>query len=189
MKKIFFSLAMIFLMGMSGQNNYPINKKLIKECQKVFSIEKPKFKEVKTDSSMLAPKKGRLYCIQDEDSTVGYSYMGKVHSCRPNGCKDPNNDPFYQDNAEYFLYFILFDTTASIQKIHIYDYQASRGHAITSKSWLKQFKNYQGEKMLTYGKDIDAVSGATISATSLIKEINYQTPILRKIILQAHSVH
>jgi len=181
-KTLFFSFALFLIMGMTHQQPYTPNKKLIKETKKLFDVEDPLFIPIKTDSNLIAADKGKLFKILHLDNIIGYSYIGRVYSCRPNRCINPNSTPFNQDNAEYFLYFILLDTKARIQKVHIYDYQASRGHAIMAKSWLKQFNNYDGEKLLRYGKDIDAVSGATISATSLIKDINYLTPLLQKII-------
>ena len=49
-------------------------------------------------------------------------------------------------------------------------YRSTHGAAVCSKKWLKQFNGYSGGK-LELGKDIDSVSGATISATSLVKDV------------------
>ena len=49
-------------------------------------------------------------------------------------------------------------------------YRSSHGAGICSKGWLKQFRGYHGEE-IRLGKEIDSISGATISASSLVEDI------------------
>jgi len=66
--------------------------------------------------------------------------------------------------------------------VKIYNYQASYGQEVTSSNWLKQFKNYTGKEELIVGRNIDAISGATISVDVAAFDIELRTNMLRKII-------
>ena len=71
---------------------------------------------------------------------------------------------------DYFDYMILVSRTVMVEKVEILVYRSDHGSEICSKSWLKQFSGNRGEP-LDYGKDIDALSGATFSASSLSRDI------------------
>lgn len=72
---------------------------------------------------------------------------------------------------EYFDYMVLFSDKMKIKKVVVLMYRSSYGGEIMSKSWLKQFiGKVKGEEM-EFGKDIDGISGATISAPSITKGI------------------
>ncbi|HOO84380.1 MAG TPA: FMN-binding protein [Prolixibacteraceae bacterium] len=77
--------------------------------------------------------------------------------------------------SEKFEYLVMYSNDVAVQRISILQYRSSRGTGITSKRWLKQFVGNKGE-VLTYGKDVQAISGATFSAQSLTHDI----PILSK---------
>ena len=51
-------------------------------------------------------------------------------------------------------------------------YRENHGGEIGSKRWLKQFIGKSKTSNVTYEDDIAAISGATISAKSLINEVN-----------------
>ncbi len=59
-----------------------------------------------------------------------------------------------------------------------FHYQATHGHEVMNKFWLRHFVGYDGTQKLKYGKDIDAVAGATISAQALMDDLDL---VLRKI--------
>lgn len=71
---------------------------------------------------------------------------------------------------DYFDYMILASRAGMVEKVEILVYRSDHGSEICSKSWLKQFTGNSGEP-LEYGKDIDALSGATFSASSLTGDI------------------
>jgi Na+-translocating ferredoxin:NAD+ oxidoreductase RnfG subunit len=50
---------------------------------------------------------------------------------------------------------------------------------IGSRKWLKQYSGYSGGE-LKYGKDIQTISGATISANALTRDIQILTGILKQ---------
>jgi len=114
---------------------------------------------------------GKYFMLTDEADTLGYLYVGRVNSCRQGGCAINNEDaelPF-----EFFDYFLITDKNAKVEKIKIFNYQATHGHEVMSTGWLRQFKGYGGERKLKYGKDIEAISGATISAKALNLDVQF----------------
>ena len=71
---------------------------------------------------------------------------------------------------EFFDYSVIFSNQFTILAIMVTVYRSTHGAAICQKRWLEQFKGYSGGD-LALGQDIDAVSGATFSASSLVKDI------------------
>nr|MDA3853565.1 FMN-binding protein [Bacteroidales bacterium] len=108
----------------------------------------------------------------DSNCTIKYIYIGRVNSCRTGTCSVD------EDLAEYFDYIILFNTDKSVVQVKVFNYQATHGQEITAKSWLKQFIGYQGQKELKVNKDIDSISGATISTYAITEDINKRSAIL-----------
>jgi len=82
---------------------------------------------------------------------------------------------------EYFDYLLAFAPDFSVLGLTITVYRSSHGAAICQKKWLSQFEDYAGEELIL-GKEIDAVAGATISATALVKDMQrcYQLMISLK---------
>ncbi len=69
-----------------------------------------------------------------------------------------------------FDYFLVFNGSMEVKLIKVAVYRSAHGSAICNKRWLKQFEGYQGGE-LRYGKDVQAVSGATISGESIATDI------------------
>ena len=95
----------------------------------------------------------QVHILKQEDDLLGY-----LISTRAIGRYD------------YFDYLLAFDPDFSVLGITVTVYRSTHGAAICQKKWLSQFEAYAGGE-LSYGKDIDALSGATISATSLVKDV------------------
>jgi len=95
----------------------------------------------------------RAFLLRHQDLVVGY-----LLSTRAMG------------RYEYFDYLLAFAPDFSVLGLTITVYRSSHGAAICQKKWLSQFEAYAGEE-LTLGKDIDAVAGATISATAMVKDM------------------
>ena len=76
---------------------------------------------------------------------------------------------------DLFDYMVLFDETLHIKKVVMLVYRSSYGGEIMAKYWLKQFEGKYNGEQLEFNKDIDSISGATISApafTTGIKSIS-----------------
>lgn len=78
-----------------------------------------------------------------------------------------------------FDYMVILDPSDEIINIKILKYRSDYGYEISGKKWLKQFYNKPGS-FFEYGKNIDALSGATYSAPSLVNDINTILDHLRK---------
>lgn len=111
---------------------------------------------------------GKFFSIRENGVAKGLAYVGRVNSCRSNGCSIASTP---SGNFEYFDYYAIFDLNFAVRKISVFNYQATHGQEVTAKSWLKQFIGYNGSDRLDVGKNIDAISGATISTTSLTQNI------------------
>jgi hypothetical protein len=71
---------------------------------------------------------------------------------------------------EPFDYLIAFAPEFDVLDVIVTSYRSSHGAAICQKKWLRQFAGYSGEE-LRLGKEINSISGATISAGSMVKDM------------------
>jgi hypothetical protein len=124
---------------------------------------------------------GKFFAVSGTGSlpAVKYAWVGRVKTCRVGGCEIETDQPAKME-SEYFDYFILFDPECNVRLVKIYNYQASHGQEVTAKGWLKQFVGYDGKSELLVGKQIDAVSGATISVNAIAFDVEYRTGLLRE---------
>jgi hypothetical protein len=151
-----------------------------KQFLKELKIENPEVDLIEigqTENNEYQLVKGKFYKISIKASEIDYAYVGRVNCCRLGGCSNPQiNLP----NAfEYFDYFILYNKNVTVIKVKVFNYQASRGQEITVKGWLKQFEGYNGNSDLTIGKQIDGISGATVSVYGIINDIKDKTQVLQ----------
>jgi hypothetical protein len=121
-----------------------------------------------------------LYKIVLNNNLIGWAYTRRVLSCRNGGCDGSNSTVEMNVSHEYFDYYALLNPKFSILEIKVYNYAATHGQEICSKAWLRQFTGYNGSKQLRYGKDIDAISGATISGIALTEDVGIAVKTLRE---------
>jgi hypothetical protein len=95
-----------------------------------------------------------LFRIINSDSLCGYAWIGKA----------PGR---YDD----FDFTVIYSPDWLILQVEILVYRSDHGFEITNKRWLAQFKGSNGCE-LRYGKDIDALAGATISGNSLVSSVS-----------------
>ncbi len=129
------------------------------------------------------PSTLNLYYILLNRDTVGWAYTRRVISCRNGGCDGKHIQTDELQLREYFDYYAITNKQYTVLEVKVFNYAATHGEEICSKAWLKQFRGYNGTKPLRYGKDIDAISGATISGKAItedvelsIKQIGKRTP-------------
>ncbi|MDA3818282.1 MAG: FMN-binding protein [Prolixibacteraceae bacterium] len=108
----------------------------------------------------------RLYKLQSHQKELGYIVFTRS-----------------KGRTEYFDYMLLYNEKLYVQKIKILQYNSSYGTAVASKRWLKQFEGNNGESLL-YGTDINAISGATYSATSITNDVPLVTLWVQKTLQQ-----
>ena len=152
---------------------------LYREIKKVSHCEKPVSNELSNNRYLnIDPARGKFFEYRNA-LPVKYAYIGRVNTCRAQGCSLPGTTP-ENERSEFFDYFILFDSTAQVLSVQVYNYEATHGQEITVKGWLKQFVGYNTSKQLTVGKNVDAISGATISVHSITYDISDKTGMLKQ---------
>ena len=151
------ALLLLMIPELDAINSPDPDKKLEKEVAKLFDAgaevrELPVI--VKGDKlSDLFHQGDRLFAVENSVEALGYvlstSAMGRY---------------------DYFDYSIFFSKDLAVIHVVVTTYRSSHGAGICSKGWLKQFNGYRGEE-ISIGKDVDSVSGGTISATSLVEDM------------------
>jgi len=159
MKLFIYILAIISLLSPADiPKNYL--KKIDKEVLMVFDIKAYEKMPMIIEASVLSQMSNDFdvdgfFKIIDSENHIGYFYFGKAPS-----------------KADVFDYVVIFDEALIVKKIKILAYREDYGGEITSKRWLRQFDGIERDTTLKYGKDIIGISGATISAVSMCKEVN-----------------
>lgn len=178
---IFLILSLLSLAFTPSQTDVDYkHKSLLKALKKVGITDMSVITEIVLSDSVneANPINGKYFLINDTNvSPYKYVYVGRVNSCRAGGCSATNDIP-PDSNSEYFDYYILFDTDKTVQAVKVFNYQATHGQEITAKGWLKQFIGHNGSEPLQVDKNIDAISGATISVHAITIDVEMKTEIL-----------
>ena len=162
-----------------GQSKVGINTKVVNaEVKKNFGAENFKLEELTVASSDDEVLNGVFASVLINEQVVGFAYVGRVNSCRTGGCSVSKEELKADGTHEYFDYLVLFDHRVSVKLVKVINYQASHGHEISARGWLKQFIGYNGEDEMQVGKNIDAISGATISVYAITNDVNRITRML-----------
>ncbi|WP_299158680.1 FMN-binding protein [uncultured Tenacibaculum sp.] len=137
-----------------------LKKKVEKEIRKTFSVEKFTLDKVIVPDSINNQlkekiKEDNLFKIAINEKTIGYAFLDKAPS-----------------KTDEFDYLILLDENLIVAKTKVLIYREDYGGEIGSKRWLKQFIGKTPKDKLRYEKDIVAISGATISASSMTIAVN-----------------
>ena len=153
-----FLLAIPFLMAFVNLQKMEVL--IAKEIKKVFAVENYTKHTVVVSNTIntTLPIKitgNNLFSIEANNITVGYYYVGRAFG-----------------KTDYFDFMVIFDKNVLIAKAKVLIYREDHGGEVGSKRWLKQFKGKIKGQKLKYQKDIAAISGATLSAKSMTREIN-----------------
>lgn len=141
------------------------DKKISRQIYKTWKIKSFRLERIDELSSFM----GDYFIIYANNKQKGFLYSGRVNSCRQGGCSVAGD--FETEVYEHFDYFMLCDTNAKVEKVRVFNYRATHGHEVMSTGWLRQFIGYDGKEDLRYGKDIEAISGATISAKAINEDV------------------
>ncbi len=157
--KIILFTTLLLVLGSFGlpKNIY---KKVNKEITAVFEITDFSTKMITISDAVntTLPTKiseNNLFKIIKNDSIYGYFYVGKAPS-----------------KTDEFDFLVLFDAELNVRKAKVLIYREDYGNEIGSKRWLKQFIGKTSSDNLKYGENVDAISGATISANSMTVAMN-----------------
>ena len=127
-------------------------KKATKLIEKTYNVNdlQLEYKEFQTNSVV-----GNLYKIFDLDQLLGFAFIGTAPS-----------------KTDTFEFLVVFDNSLIIKKVNVLAYREDYGGEIGSNRWLKQFAGVPQSTEFTVGKNIAAISGATISVYSMTNAIN-----------------
>lgn len=95
-----------------------------------------------------------LYKLYDNNSLLGYLIITTA-----------------KGRYDYFDYMVIYNPDLSIRMIRVLEYRSEHGYEISNTKWLSQFDGSIGCD-LNYGHDIDAISGATLSASSITNDLS-----------------
>lgn len=106
--------------------------------------------------------------IRLHDKIIGYACYTSAFACQIGGCAAPSNPN--AEAYETFDYIVVYDSSFKILKVEIANYTGQYGYEICRQKWLSQFIG--GTSDFKLEETIDGISGATVSATYLIQDLN-----------------
>ncbi|MBW2961799.1 FMN-binding protein [Mesonia aestuariivivens] len=152
---------LIFLACISFSfENGELEEKFHKAIRGTYDVENFDVKEIEAPADInekLPAKTGdkRFFQIFSEGTSVGYAYLGKAPS-----------------KKKEFDYVVMFDNDLIIKKSKVLIYRENYGQQIGTQRWLKQFIGMSPSSEVNYGENVAAISGATISASSMARAVN-----------------
>ena len=165
MKGLIISIA-VLVSSVAGSPEEAVPGKIeVKEAEKLWGKE-INFEALEIPGELLSDTGtfrayDRVFLAKSLSENLGYVVMTKA-----------------MGRFEYFDYALYYSNDLLIENVVVSKYRSSRGAAICSKGWLKQFKEYDG-KSLAVGDDVQAISGATISANSITNDIQRSHRLMR----------
>jgi len=178
-------ILLLLLSGYSGSLNEPgidySPRLLHKELTTLLRNKDYRMAELHTEGASAGSilTNGKFFSIRSADDESLIVYIGRVNSCRAGGCSNQSLAGM-ETESEYFDYFILFDSEKRVKLVRVYNYEATHGQEVAVKRWLDQFAGHDGAKPLRVGKEIDAISGATISVYAIVADVQEKTMILNQ---------
>lgn len=148
-----------------------LSKKMRHHLTKVFG-KNISYEEVSMNDGVSV--NNQVFLIKDTDSISGYSIITRALGCKLGGCDKPPKDSIA---FEHFYFLTAFDKNKRIKKVRVLEYTGDHGYQVANKGWLKQFED---DKHFEVGKNIDGISGATVSVKSITSSINLQVDIIEK---------
>ncbi|MFT5857939.1 MAG: hypothetical protein ACI865_000023 [Flavobacteriaceae bacterium] len=109
-----------------------------------------------------------LNTVSLDGKTVGYVCYAMAFGCQVGGCAAPTTPN--SQSFETFDYIVVYDTELNILRVDIAEYGGQYGYEICRQKWLAQFIG--GNIAFELDKNVDGISGATVSAKYLIDDLN-----------------
>ncbi|MFC2151151.1 hypothetical protein ACFLSE_01375 [Bacteroidota bacterium] len=139
-------------------NSPEISKKARKELEKYYSSELLSLKEI----TELGNRDDLFIEVIDGEKDLGIVVLTSA-----------------KGRYDLFDYMIIYNLNFEIELIKVLVYRSDYGSEITAKRWLSQFYKKE-EDNFKYGSNIQAITGATFSASSLTKNVNRINKILKE---------
>ena len=156
-RMIVYTILTWFLVMKSADSFYPAGKAQ-KSIQPEFKGKEVAIENIdlmEMSSAYFLEKRGNFtaYKLKLDGIPSGYVFFTKA-----------------KGRFDFFEYMVILSEQGSVQKVKVLQYISEHGGEIRSSKWLDQFCGYTSGP-LVYGKDIQALSGATISAGAITKDI------------------
>jgi hypothetical protein len=154
---LFMILCLAIFSTAMAQDQHTLSKKEMKELSRVFEgelmVSEVILADFPTSTRQMLREGDLIFKITEEHENRGY-----ILSTEAKG------------RFDYFDYSVYFSEELVVKGLIVTVYRSTHGAAICQKKWLSQFNGYDGEE-LNLGKEIDAISGATFSAESMVQDI------------------
>ncbi|MFC2107483.1 FMN-binding protein [Bacteroidota bacterium] len=148
----------------TGQNDI-YQKKVQKIVSKTFNLDGLTYNNINLPDSIKreignSHLEGSFVSLHLNDSIIAYYVITSARG-----------------RFDYFDFLIIYNRELFVKKIEILEYRSDHGYQIANKKWLSQFYGIKGCE-LNYPKDIDAISGASISANSITEKVDQLCKLL-----------
>lgn len=141
--------------------NFPksLHIKVTKHINKTFEVDNFQLSEIiisnRINDDVPIKIKENFYKITHQNKVLGFAFIDRANS-----------------KTSYFEYLVLFNTELEIINIKVLTYREEHGNEIGSKRWLKQFIGLTKNSRVQLQKNIDGISGATISVKSMTYSVD-----------------
>lgn len=164
-----FALLLLYVQFTNAQEYRTPNKKELKAI-KSFLYEDPITKPVKISYELAASQSfygpnDYVYSVFSSDKLMGYILTTSAKGR-------------YDD----FDYCVVYSGDLVVKGVAVTVYRSTHGAAICQRKWLSQFIGYNGDT-LKVGSEIDGISGATISANSITRDIQRSQKMMVNLIV------
>ncbi len=95
------------------------------------------------------------WTISQVDTTIAYAFLDNVIG-----------------KSMPITFMVILNIDGDIISANVIKYREAYGSEVGNKGWLRQFINFNNNSNYNIGKDIDGISGATISVKSMSKGIH-----------------
>ena len=131
---------------------FPINTKIVMHTLQLEN-------KIKSKIQILAKQKfylDKLYYwnISNNDSTIAYAFLDNV-----------------KGKTMPITFMVILNINGNVKNTTIIKYREGYGGEVSNERWLAQFGHYNPDSTFKVGKDIDAITGATISTNSISKGV------------------
>ena len=151
------------LLAAVGNSHYPWSEKLslkVDNCLETtfattdYSLKKMPLSSYLEENTKLQMA-NNLYQIQGGSSVLGYIYVNQAPSMK-----------------NVFDYAVVFSPELKITNTKVLIYREQHGRQIGTKRWLQQFFDMDKNSRPQLGQEVDGITGATISASSMTKAVH-----------------
>lgn len=144
-------------------------QKLQQALAEVYPGQRPKLEKLTLDKPDIEDTDvlnadGKWFAIREKGLTLGWLMAGRIWG-----------------KEHEFEYAMIVDTSLKILRVSVLSYPDSNGMAVTGQDWLSGFGRFSSDSLPCYGKNVDALSGATVSGKSLTASVSESLQMLKKL--------